>query len=173
MQTHFTAHLTTGTGPDGDSAHLAVLADKATSTDHTHPAWTPIGDPLLHIPLGSAAPGEVLGRATELLTQAGWNAPSGWAANPDGHTAPVERSNPAEQWTLQQATDHMRAANPNTAQRALARLGVQAVGRAPGRGGQSLYAPAEVMWAHATRPRPRRTRPVPANDTPGSSSTRA
>lgn len=60
-----------------------------------------------------------------------------------------------ERWTLTEAAEHLGHTGPNatgSARRTLSRLGVKAVGRQPGRGGESEYDAYEVRRAHAARP---------------------
>ncbi|MFI1579998.1 hypothetical protein [Embleya sp. NPDC020630] len=64
----------------------------------------------------------------------------------------IDSTDPAEQWTITEAAEHLRARSTNTARRFLARAGVHAIARQPGRGGQNLYDAQAVRDAHANRP---------------------
>jgi hypothetical protein len=60
-----------------------------------------------------------------------------------------------ERWTISQVAEHLGytgASATGTARKQLSRWGLVAVGRAPGRGGESLYAADQVQAAHAARP---------------------
>jgi hypothetical protein len=155
--THFTAWLTTTTGElEGDDCDVTVLADEVNTWKNGAPDWTSTGDPIFHTLIGVPASDDdkdaAEERAEQLLAEAGWRTVGTWEGTGTGGIITVERADDSETWTLTEAAAHMGAANTNTAQRALKRLGVEAVGRGPGRGGESLFRPAEVMHAHATRP---------------------
>ncbi|MEU3954050.1 hypothetical protein AB0F45_17285 [Streptomyces achromogenes] len=60
-----------------------------------------------------------------------------------------------ERWTVSQVADFLGytgSAATATARKRLSRWGLDAVGRAPGRGGESLYAADQVQAAQAARP---------------------
>ncbi|MGI5397241.1 hypothetical protein [Streptomyces sp. CA-251251] len=60
-----------------------------------------------------------------------------------------------ERWTISQVADHLGyqgTSAAGTARKQMSRWGLDAVGRAPGRGGESLYAAVQVQAAHAARP---------------------
>lgn len=57
-----------------------------------------------------------------------------------------------ETWTITEAAAYLRAASTGSARRTLSRWGVTAVGRQPGRGGESLYDADQVRAAKAARP---------------------
>jgi hypothetical protein len=62
---------------------------------------------------------------------------------------------PYDRWTISQVADHLGyqgASATGTARKAMSRWGLSAVGRAPGRGGESLYAADQVQAVHAARP---------------------
>ncbi|MFI9331983.1 hypothetical protein ACIGZJ_31130 [Kitasatospora sp. NPDC052868] len=153
---HFTAWLVNDRSAlDGDDCDVTVLADQADNWKNGKPDWSSTGDPLFHALTGVDArdgdTDQAIREAEQLLEAAGWRVTGTWDAVDTGYVAVVERRDD-ETWTLQQAADHMGASSTKYADIVLRRLSVQAVGRAPGRGGQSLYTTAEVMYAHATRP---------------------
>jgi hypothetical protein len=161
--THFTAWLATSPSVlDSDDCDITVLADDAISHHmdddgaEGDPIWSSVGDPILHaltgIPASADDHPEAQRTAEQVLAEAGWRTTGTWEPVDTGYIITVERDDDNETWTLQEAAAHMGTANTNTAQRALKRLGVESVGRAPGRGGQNLYLAAEVMYAHAIRP---------------------
>ncbi len=55
-------------------------------------------------------------------------------------------------WTLAEVATYIGASSTDSARRTLSRWKVRAVGREPGRGGASLYDPAEVRAAKEARP---------------------
>ncbi|MER5902982.1 hypothetical protein ABT150_23235 [Streptomyces mirabilis] len=60
-----------------------------------------------------------------------------------------------ERWTIGEVADRLGYDGPSaagTARKQLSRWGLLAVGRAPGRGGESLFAADQVQAAHAARP---------------------
>lgn len=62
-------------------------------------------------------------------------------------------TNPAsEQWTIDQVAEFLGAASTGSARKTLSQWGVQAIGRQPGRAGQSLYDAQQVRTAKAKRP---------------------
>ncbi|MFF0409119.1 hypothetical protein ACFYUY_01620 [Kitasatospora sp. NPDC004745] len=158
--THFTVWVVNDTSSlGGDNCEVEVKADAPHTYyegDEKRISWESTGDPLLqHVTSVDARDGDIddaIREAEELLEAAGWRIAGRWDAVDTAYIAEVERSDPDETWTLQQAADHMGADRTDTASKALRRLGVEAVGRAPGRGGQSIYSAVEVMYAHATRP---------------------
>lgn len=162
MDPHFTAWLTNDRSAlDGDTCDVVVLADEASSYDidgdgNETPVWSSTGTPLLAAVTGVDAmdgdPDQAISEAEQLLAAAGWRTTGEWDAVPTGYITTVERADPDEQWTVSEAAEFLGNTSTDTAYKALTRLGVKAVGRAPGRGGQSLYRPAQVMYAHATRP---------------------
>jgi hypothetical protein len=155
--THFTAWLVNDPSAlEGDDCDVTVLADAFAGYRRGEPDWSSTGEPLFHALTGIDARGgdidDAQDKAEQALAEAGWTTTGDWEALDNSYVITVVRADDDETWTLQESADHMGAANTNTAMRALKRLGVEAVGRAPGRGGQSLYRPAQVMHAHATRP---------------------
>lgn len=60
-----------------------------------------------------------------------------------------------DRWTISQVADYLgytgKSAN-GSARKQMSRWGLEAVGRAPGRGGESLFAADQVQAAHASRP---------------------
>jgi hypothetical protein len=158
--THFTAWVTSAPDClDGDNCDVTVLPDEANTYydgDEETVSWESTGTDVFQAATSvDARDGDIdqaIREAKELLENAGWRVTGTWAAVDTGYVAEVERWDPDETWTLQQATDYMGAATTKVAAQALRRLGVEAVGRAPGRGGQSIYTTAEVMYARATRP---------------------
>lgn len=158
VTTHFTVWVCNDPSSlEGSNCDVEVKADKplAYYDDEQRISWESTGDPLLRaVTSVDARDGDIdqaLREAKGMLEEAGWEITGKWEALADAYVAEVERSNPDETWTLQQAADHMDATS-DTASKALRRLGVTMVGRAPGRGGQAIYNAAEVMYAHATRP---------------------
>lgn len=160
--THFTAWLTTDRSClAGDTCDVVVLPDDAISYDvdddgNETPIWSSTGDPILTVVTAvNAEDGDMddaVKEAEALLNEAGWRTTGEWEGVPTGYVITVERADPDEQWTLAQAAEHLGNTSTDSAYKALTRLGVKATSRQPGRGGQSLYRPAEVMYAHATRP---------------------
>lgn len=62
---------------------------------------------------------------------------------------------PYERWPLSRVAEHLGYSGPpaaGSARKQLSRWGLHAVGRAPGRGGESLYAADQVQALHASRP---------------------
>ena len=59
---------------------------------------------------------------------------------------------PTERWTIREVAEVIGAASTGSARRTLSRWGVRAIGRRPGRGGESEYDADEVRAAHAARP---------------------
>lgn len=57
-----------------------------------------------------------------------------------------------DRWTIAEVADYLGAASTGSARKTLSRWNVAAVGRQPGRGGQSLYDPAEVRSAKTAAP---------------------
>lgn len=57
-----------------------------------------------------------------------------------------------ETWTLTEVAGYLKATSAGSARRTLSRWGVAAVGRQPGRGGESVYDRAAVEAARAARP---------------------
>jgi hypothetical protein len=60
-----------------------------------------------------------------------------------------------EKWTIRQVAEHLGYQGPSatgSARKQLSRWELDAVGRAPGRGGESLYAADQVQALHAARP---------------------
>lgn len=60
-----------------------------------------------------------------------------------------------ERWTVSQVADHLGytgASATGSARKQMSRWGLAAVGRAPGRGGEALYAADQVHALHAARP---------------------
>lgn len=60
-----------------------------------------------------------------------------------------------EPWSLSQVAAHLGYSGTSasgSARRQLSRWGLQAIGRAPGRGGEGQYAADQIQAAHATRP---------------------
>ncbi|MEU0940282.1 hypothetical protein [Embleya sp. NPDC005971] len=64
----------------------------------------------------------------------------------------IDSTDPAETWTITQAAEHLGARSTNTARRFLARAGIHATGRQPGRSGENLYDAQAVRDAQAARP---------------------
>ncbi|WP_354643913.1 hypothetical protein [Kitasatospora camelliae] len=154
---HFTAWVTTTPSClAGDNADVVVLADTFAGYRRGKVEWESGGGEVFtavtEVDAREGDDADAIRESEELLEAAGWRITGDWEGLDPGYIATVERQDEAETWTLQQATDHMKAANTNTAQRALKRLGIEPVGRAPGRGGQNLYLTVQVMYAHATRP---------------------
>ncbi|ANB03970.1 hypothetical protein SAM40697_6919 [Streptomyces ambofaciens] len=60
-----------------------------------------------------------------------------------------------DRWTISQVADHLGyqgTSAAGSARKQMSRWGLDAIGRAPGRGGESLYAADQVQAAHAARP---------------------
>ncbi|MCG6493454.1 hypothetical protein [Kitasatospora sp. A2-31] len=160
MRTHFTAWLVNDVSClAGDNCDVTVLPDEAHDYDNDGEeviSWVSTGTDVFQAETTvDARDGDInqaIREAEQLLEDAGWRITGSWEAVDNAYVAEVERWDSDETWTLQQAADHMGAASTDTASKALRRLNVTTVGRAPGRGGQSIYNTAEVMYAHATRP---------------------
>jgi hypothetical protein len=103
------------------------------------------------------------------LSLQGWDTlrPTGHRPDPDRYASAVALWLPAtidaylgrefETWPLSRVAEHLGfggepATAAGSARKQLSRWGLLAVGRAPGRGGESLYAADQVQAAHAHRP---------------------
>jgi hypothetical protein len=64
----------------------------------------------------------------------------------------VERWDPDAEWTIEDVADRINAGSTGSARKTLSRWGVEAIGRKPGRGGQSIYRAEDVIAAMNDRP---------------------
>jgi hypothetical protein len=159
---HFTAWLVNDPSAlNQDNCDVTVLADvligydKNDSGEET-PCWASNGAEVFHaVTDTSARDGDIedaLSRAEELLAEAGWDTVGKWEAVDNAYLVTVERSDPDEEWTLAEVTERIEASSTKYADTLLRRWGVEAVGRQPGRGGQSLYRALDVLAAKGARP---------------------
>lgn len=161
--THFTAWLVNDRSClDQDNCDITVLADDITTVIDYGPdgseveksEYSSTGAPVFYGITGvDARDGDIedaIREAEEMLDDAGWSTTGNWEAVGTSYVVEVEVAE--ETWGLDQAIAHIGASSPNSARKALARWGVQAVGREPGRGGQSLYSKTDVVYAYAVRP---------------------
>ncbi|MFE6868291.1 hypothetical protein ACFVFS_17215 [Kitasatospora sp. NPDC057692] len=164
MKPHFTAWLVNDRSAlESDNCDVTVLPDRpliyiedADGEEVEVINWESTGTGVFHAVTNVDArhgdDEDAIRETEQLLEEAGWRITGKWEPLDTAYVTEVERWDSDEMWTLQQAADHMGATSAKVAAQALRRLGVEAVGRAPGRGGQSIYNAAEVMYVHATRP---------------------
>ncbi|NUP24161.1 MAG: hypothetical protein HOZ81_50515 [Streptomyces sp.] len=161
MQTHFTAWLVNDrTCLDQDNCDITVLADDITTdygpddSEAEKTVYSSTGEPLFYAVTGvSARDGDgdaAIREAEELLADSGWRITGSWEAVGTGGVVEVELAE--ETWGLDQVMEYLGASSAGSARKTLSRWGVQAIGREPGRGGQSLYSKTDVVYARAIRP---------------------
>ena len=160
---HFTAWLVDDRSClDQDNCDVTVLADDITTfIDYDHdgteiekPEYSSTGDPVFYGITGVDARNgdinEAIREAEQMLDDAGWQTSGTWEAVGTSYVVEVE---PAEEtWGLDQVAAHIGASSAGSARKTLSRWGIQAVGREPGRGGQSLYSKTDIVYARAIRP---------------------
>ncbi|MGA5820790.1 hypothetical protein ACPC54_23355 [Kitasatospora sp. NPDC094028] len=64
----------------------------------------------------------------------------------------VERWDPDAEWTIEDVADRIGAGSTGSARKTLSRWDIEAIGRQPGRGGQSIYRAENVIAAMNDRP---------------------
>lgn len=162
MTTHFTAWLVNDPSClDQPNCDVTVLYDEAISyrvgdDGEETPIWSSSGNPVFYsITNVGAVDGDTddaIREARILLADGGWSIVGAWEATDNSYLATVERSDPHEEWTLEEAARRIGASSTGSARKMLSRWEVKAVRREPGRGGQSVYNALEVLVARATRP---------------------
>lgn len=163
MNTHFTAWLVDDRSClDQDNCDVTVLADDITTVigydrngfEAEKVEYSSTGDPVFYGITGVDARGgdidDAIREAEQMLDDAGWETAGTWEAVGTSYVVEVQPSE--ETWGLDLVAVHIGASSTGSARKTLSRWGVQAVGREPGRGGQSLYSKTEVVYARAIRP---------------------
>jgi len=163
VNTHFTAWLVNDrTCLDQDNCDITVLGDDINTViayddcnqEIEQPEYSSTGDPVFYGITGvNAKDGDVndaIREAEQMLDDAGWHTAGTWEAVGTSYVVEVQPTE--ETWGLDQVVNYIQASSAGSARKTLSRWGVQAVGREPGRGGQSLYSKTDIVYARAIRP---------------------
>lgn len=161
---HFTAWLVNDTSAlDQPNCDLTVLGDEISGyqpgedgEDTETPVWTSTGNNVYYgITSVSATDGDIddaIRDAENLLAAAGWTTAGRWEAVDNAYLITVERTDPDEEWTIDEVTTRIGAASTGSARKILSSLGITAIRREPGRGGKSVYNALQVLAARGARP---------------------